>query len=304
MRPFLYFAAMLGVFSVPVAVTVRAQVLYGSLVGNVTDPSSASVPEAKVRITHTQTNQVRETQTNSDGIYTFPTITPGTYDLEISRDGFQAFTQRIIPVTINTTVRIDASLAVGATTQTVEVTGLPAVVQTEGGEVRSEITTNSLSNLPLSPGRNYELLFSTIPGFTPPSQYGPLPTNPSRITTSTVNGASHNAVSLTIDGASNRSVWMRGGAAFAPAAEAIETVNVVTNSMDAQQGFAGSGAISVNIKSGTNQLHGILHEYHTNNNLTARAFFLPASQNKPKFIRTSSAGRSAARSNETDCSTS
>ena len=264
---------------------VCAQALYGSLVGNVTDPTTASVPEANVKITQLETNQVRETQTNTDGSYTFPAILPGTYEIEIAREGFQTFTQRNLRVTINSTVRLDASLVVGIATQSVGVTGETGLLQTDRSDVRSEFTTGSLINLPLPPGRNYELLFVTIPGFTPPANWGPLPTNPSRITTSTVNGASHNAVSVTIDGASNRSVWMRGGAAFAPALEAIETVNVVTNSLDAEQGFAGSAAISVNIKSGTNKLHGSLFEYNTNNNLTARAFFLPANQKKPKFIQ-------------------
>jgi hypothetical protein len=286
MRPYLRFAATFAAsITLLVVQTIRPQGLYGSLVGNVTDPTTASVPGAKIKITHVETNQVRETQTNTDGSYSFPTIPPGTYEIEISREGFQTFTQRTIPVTINTTVRVDASLVVGATTESVEVTGQRALLQTDRAEVGSEFTANSLTNMPLPPGRNYELLYAVIPGFTPPSQYGPLPTNPSRITTSTVNGASHNAVSLTIDGASNRSVWMRGGAAFAPSLEAIETVNVVTSSMDAEQGLAGSAAISVNIKSGTNNLHGTLFEYNTNNNLTARAFFLPANQNKPKFIQ-------------------
>jgi Carboxypeptidase regulatory-like domain len=286
MLPHLRLVAMFAAFTASLGVqTVRAQGLYGSLVGNVTDPATASVPWAKVKITHAQTNQVRATLTNIDGSYTFPAIPPGTYEIEISREGFQIFTQRNMPVTINTTVRVDASLVVGAATESVEVTGQTALLQTEGAEVRSEFTTNSLTSLPLPPGRNYELLFTTIPGFTPQANWGPLPTNPSRVTTSTVNGASHNAVSLTIDGASARSVWMRAIAAFAPALEAIETVNVVTNSMDAEQGFAGSASISLNIKSGTNNVHGTLFEYHTNNNLTARAFFLPANQNKPKFIQ-------------------
>ena len=283
LRPLILMLAALtaSVLSRPLA----AQTLYGSLVGNVVDASHASVPGAKVKITHAETNLVRETQTNADGTYTFPTIPPGTYEVEISREGFQTFTQRNIPVTINTTVRVDAGLVVGATSQSVEVSGQAALLQTDRADVRSEMTTQSLTNLPLPPGRNYEQLLVTVPGFTPPSNYGPLPTNPSRITTSTVNGASHNAVGVTIDGASNRSVWMRGGAAFAPGVESIETVNISTSSMDAEQGLAGSGSISVNIKSGTNNVHGTLFEYNTNNNLVARAFFLPANTGKPKFIQ-------------------
>jgi hypothetical protein len=286
MIPHLRFAAMFAAFTASLLVqTVHGQALYGSLVGNVTDPSTASVPGAKVKITHVDTNQVRETQTNPDGRFSFPTIPPGTYEVEISREGFQTITRRDIPVTINTTVRVDATMPVGAAAQSVEVSGQAALLQTDRADIRSDFTTNSLSNLPLPPGRNYELLYVTIPGFQPPSQFGPLPTNPSRVTASTVNGASRMTTGLTIDGASNRSVWMRGAAAFAPALEAIETVNVVTSSMDADQGMAGAASISVNMKSGTNSVHGTLFEYNTNNNLTARAFFLPANQNKPKFIQ-------------------
>ena len=239
-------SAMLLLVAALGANPMYAQGLYGSLLGNVTDPTTASVPGAKVKITHVQTDRVRETQSNTDGSYTFPTIPPGTYELEISPEGFQTFTQRNIPATINTSVRVDASLAIGAATESMEVTGQTALLQTEGAEVRSEFTTKSLSNLPLPPGRNYEQLYVTIPGFTPPANWGPIPTNPSRVTTSTVNGASHTAVSLTIDGASSRSVWMRAIAAIAPALEAIETVNVATNSMDTEQGFAGSASISLN----------------------------------------------------------
>jgi hypothetical protein len=71
------------------------------------------------------------------------------------------------PRHINTTVRVDASLVVGAAAQSVEVTGQTALLQTEGAEARSEFTTNSLSNLPLPLGRNYESLYTTIPGFPP-----------------------------------------------------------------------------------------------------------------------------------------
>ena len=125
MRPYIYlFAAalafLIGLFDMQ---PVRAQGLYGSLVGNITDPSDASIPGARVKITHVETNLVRETLTNTDGTYTFPTIPPGTYQVEIAREGFQTVTRRDIPVTINTTVRVDASMQVGAASQSVEVTG-------------------------------------------------------------------------------------------------------------------------------------------------------------------------------------
>ena len=262
-----------------------SQVLYGTLVGNVTDASDAAVPEAPVKITHLETNQSRTGVTNTEGIYNFPTIAAGTYEIVVSKPGFQTFVQRNVTVTINSVVRVDASLKVGSLSETVQVDGQSAILQTDRAEVRSEIGSNALENLPVPLGRTYEQLFVTIPGFQPPTTNGPIPTNPSRVLGFAVNGASKNAVGLTIDGASARSVWMRGSAAFAPALDSIDTVNVVTNSMDAEQGAAGSAAISVSIKSGTNKIHGSLFEYHTNNNLTARAFFLPANQGKPKFIQ-------------------
>jgi hypothetical protein len=264
---------------------VQSQVLYGSLVGNVIDASDAPVPGAAVRITHVETNETRQGLTNSEGTYSFPTIPAGVYEVNITKEGFQVFVRRNVSVTINSVVRVDAALQIGSQTQSVQVDTQAAPLQTDRAEVRSEITNNLLENLPVPPGRNYEQLYATIPGFQPPANYGPIPTNPSRVLAFAVNGASKNAVGLTVDGASARSVWMRGAAAFAPALDAIETVNVVTNSMDAEQGVAGSAAISVSIKGGTNQIHGSAFEYHTDNALTARAFFLPPNQGKPKFIQ-------------------
>lgn len=262
-----------------------AQVLYGSLVGNVTDASNAVVPGAKVTITQVGTNLTREAQTNMNGGYTFLDIPAGTYEVVVSKEGFTAFTQRNIPVTMSSVVRVDAILQVGLATQSVEVTAAASGVETERAEVRSEVSTEQLADLPMAPGRLYEQLYVTLPGFQPPANYGPVPTNPSRVLAFAVDGASKNAVSLTIDGATDRSVWMRGAAAFAPSLESIESVSVVTNAMDAETGISGSAAIAVDIKSGTNQLHGQLFEYHTNNNLVTRAPFLPAGSNEPKYIQ-------------------
>lgn len=174
MLPYARFAAtFVAILPLLVVHTIRAQSLYGSLVGHVTDPAGATVPGAGVKIIHLETQQVRGTRTNIDGYYSFPAIPPGTYELEISRDGFQTFMQRKIPVSINSIVRVDASLVIGTTAESVEVTDRTPLLQTDRAEVRSDFTTHSLTNLPLPPGRNYELLFVTIPGFTPPCELGP-----------------------------------------------------------------------------------------------------------------------------------
>src|SRR5215471_10748686 len=92
---------------------VEAQVLYGSIVGAVTDASNAAVPEAAVRITHRETNQSRVASTNDAGGYSFPTIPAGTYDITISKAGFETFTARGVAVAVDKVARVDATLRVG-----------------------------------------------------------------------------------------------------------------------------------------------------------------------------------------------
>jgi hypothetical protein len=87
-----------------------------------------------------------------------------------------------------------------------------------------------------------------------------------------------------VDGASQFNVWLPHVTAYVPGLEAIETVNVVTNNFDAEQGLAGGSSVNVQIKSGTNEVHGSGFWYHNNNNTKARPFFLPADQGKPKWV--------------------
>ena len=102
-----------------------------------------------------------------------------------------------------------------------------------------------------------------IPGFTPPADAHSIPSNPSRALVFNVNGASRSSNNTRIDGVSTTNIWLPHVAAYVPALESLETVNVVTNSFDAEQGLAGGSAINVQIKSGTNQFKGSAFEYHT-----------------------------------------
>ena len=107
-----------------------AQVLYGTLVGHITDPSGAAVPGVKVTIINQGTNTETSTTTNSSGDYTFSTIVAGTYTLQIAQQGFQTYKRTDVPVTINAVARADVALTLGAVTQTVEVTGAQPILQT------------------------------------------------------------------------------------------------------------------------------------------------------------------------------
>ena len=97
-----------------VSTPVVAQVLYGSIVGTVTDSSDLAVPGATVTITHAETNQARETTTNETGNYTFPNVAAGTYRVDVTLPGFQSFRAQDIAVRLNAAVRVDAKLNVGA----------------------------------------------------------------------------------------------------------------------------------------------------------------------------------------------
>ena len=132
-------------------------------------------------------------------------------------------------------------------------------------------------------GRNYQQLFKVIPGFTPPADAHSIPSNPSRALVFNVNGASRSSNNTRIDGVSTTNIWLPHVAAYVPALESLETVNVVTNSFDAEQGLAGGSAINVQIKSGTNQFKGSAFEYYTNEKMRANNFFTPAGTTKGKW---------------------
>ncbi len=259
------------------------QVLYGSLVGNVRDPSEAAIAAAKVSITHKETNQSREMLTNALGSFSFPTIQTGTYEVRVSKEGFRTAASEVT-VTINTITRADFALQLGSVTESVLVTASTALLQTDRSEVRAEITGRAFQNLPVMPGRNFQHLLKTIPGFRPPTNHHSVPTNPSRALGYNINGVSYSINNTRIDGASSIAPWLPHMTAFVPTLEAIDTVNVVTNSFDAEQGLAGGAAVNVQIRSGTNEIHGSAFEYHANQHLKAKPFFLPQGQDKPKLV--------------------
>ncbi|HYX80873.1 MAG TPA: carboxypeptidase regulatory-like domain-containing protein, partial [Gemmatimonadales bacterium] len=259
-----------------------AQVLYGSIVGNVTDATGGALPGATVTITHQETKANRETVSDHNGAYRFPTVQSGTYTVVATLSGFQTFTRRDVSVTLNTIARVDVTMKVGQLQESVTVSAEAPVLQTDRAEVRAELRTRELEDLPVPIGRNYQQLFKTLPGFSPPEDAHSIPSNPSRALVFNVNGASRSSNNTRIDGVSSANIWLPHVVAYVPALESIETVNVVTNNFDAEQGLAGGSAINVQIKSGTNQMHGSAFEYHNNERMRAQNYFTPPGTPKGK----------------------
>jgi hypothetical protein len=267
-----------------------AQILYGSLTGNVTDSTEASVPGAVVTITNKETSAVRTATTNADGSFSIPTIQNGNYSIEVKKEGFRT-AKADVAITVNTVTRADFKLTVGQVNESVTVEASAAALQTDRAEVKAEIGSKTLTEVPVPGQRNYQALFVTVPGISPPSTPHSVPSNPSRSMQWQTNGNNTASNNTRIDGASATNIWLPHVASYVPALESIETVNIVTNTFDAEQGLAGGASVNVIVRSGTNEIKGAGFWYHQGNWSQARNFFLPSNQDIPKFVSNQFGGR-------------
>ncbi len=144
--------------------------------------------------------------------------------------------------------------------------------------------------MPLPGYRNYQTLINLVPGATPAAfQNAPVDT-PGRALTTNINGTPRNNNNTLTDGAVNINIWLPHHVAYVQPVETIETVNISTNSFDAEQGMAGGAAITITTKSGTNELHGVAYWFHTNNRLMNAPYFRAATFRMPKTTRNIAGG--------------
>jgi hypothetical protein len=262
-------------FTGALAVPAAAQTLYGSLTGNVTDPSGAAVPKAKVDVLNVGTNVLKSAQTDERGAYSFNDLQPGTYKVTISAPAFSTRVVEGVNIAQNTTLRVDSTLAVSQVQESVTVSAAAVTLQTDRADINNVIQSSQMTDLPLmnSQGRNFQALYKILPGFTPPGEVHSDSGNPQRSMATQANGMPQSNNNTRVDGATISHPWLPRIVAYVPPVEAVETVNIVTNSFDAEQGMAGGAAVNVSIKSGTNQFHGAVWEYHNNSALKARNYF-------------------------------
>ena len=252
-----------------------AQTLYGSLTGNVVDGSGGSVPNAKVEILNVATGVSRQATTDERGSYLVSDLQAGTYRVTISAPSFQTRIQEGLSVDVNTVRRLDVALQVSQLTESVTVGAQAVALQTDRADINNVIGSTQLTDLPLinSQGRNFQALYKVLPGFTPPAEAHSDAGNPQRSMVTQVNGMPQSSNNTRLDGATISYPWLPRLVAYLPPVEAIETVNIVSSSFDAEQGMAGGAAMNVAIKSGTNAFHGAAWEFHTNSQLKARNYF-------------------------------
>jgi hypothetical protein len=259
-----------------------AQILYGSIVGSVEDPSGAVVPNAQITITNQETGQTREATADASGRYTFNSVLPGRYEVKAASAGFQTASRADLNVLANTVARADFKMSVGQVSEQITVAASAVQLQTDRSDTSTTISSKPIQNLPMNQYRNYQTLINLVPGATPAVTQNSQTDTPGRSLATNVNGTANNMNTTRLDGAINVNIWLPHHNAYVAPSEAVAEVNVSTTAMDAEQGMAGGAAVTVITKSGTNDLHGSLWEYHNNQHMKSRPYFMPTQQQKPR----------------------
>ncbi len=264
-------AVLLAVGSLPGA--ANAQVLYGSIVGDVTDPQGAVVSGVAITITNTGTGLKLTTVTDENGSFVFRNLLPGTYNMALSAKGFKEMHQSDIIVTAGNPKRVDVAVQIGTAQETVTVTASAATLHTEKSDLSTELNSKQVVSLPLNQYRNYQTLLNLVPGATPVQYQNAEIDTPGRSLRTWVNGVQPNSNTTRVDGAVSVNVWLPHHAGYIQPVETIETVNIATNNFDAETGMAGGAAQTVVTKSGTNAFHGSGFWFYNGDNLNANTFF-------------------------------
>ena len=234
-----------------VPVLPAQSIISGDITGTVTDPSAASLPNAEVTLSNASTGTVQSTTTNSQGVYRFALIPPGTYSVTASASGFRAARQTKITVPAGQSITANFRLALAAATQTVVVTEHAPGVQTQNADTTTNFAANEILNMP-NPGGDITYIAQTAPGVVMNTQsgYGNFSANgmPGTSNLFSVNGQDFNDpfLSLNNSGASNLLLGFND----------IAEANVITNAYSAQYGQYAGSQVTYITKSGKNQFHG------------------------------------------------
>src|SRR5262249_22435788 len=259
---------VLTVFLLSNALSAQTTVAGARLNGTVTDPTGAAIPGAKVTVHNTETGLTRETQTTEAGLYDFPNLPVGLYELTIEKAGFSSVKRTGILLTVGATATIDTSLEVGGVTAIVEVVAATPVVETSRSSTANTISMESVNNMPLD-GRSFIDLRPLTPGVV---------RDPTRGGDFAFGGQRGPNNSVLVDGADSNNLFYgqaTGRTGFRPPAfsqGAIQEFQVNTNAFAAEIGRAGGGVINVITRSGSNDFHGSAFEFYRDKGINANTF--------------------------------
>ncbi len=257
---------------------MQGQTTYGLVAGSVTDSAGAAIIGAQVILTNLGTSAKRTQSTVAGGLYSFITVIPGRYSLEMERQGFQHVTRQPIEVQVQQTTQVDVALEVGVVRETMTVTDVTASVQTETSSLGQIVEPREVDELPLN-GRNIFNLAAIAPGVVPQggSNGTPVGKNIFAWGNYQIGGSFANQSAEYLDGQPLNIAYINLPL-IVPTQDSIQEFKVQTNALGPEWGKFSGGVINLSTKSGSNQIHGEAHEYLRNKVFNANEYFLKASQ--------------------------
>src|SRR4051812_881366 len=260
-----------------------AQFDTASVLGTVRDPTGSVIANAKITLRNVNTGVAASTATNSAGEYEFLTVKIGNYKVTAEAPGFSSTATDTFNVAVSARQRVDLTLQVGATTESITVSGAAAVVESDSTDKGQVVNTEVIQNMPLN-GRSYSDLSLLAPGVQRSAlssagdpREGSFNVNglPSSLNNFIMDGVDNNSYGTSNQGFSNQVVQL--------SPDAVQEFKVQTNNYRAEYGRAGGAVINASMRSGTNAFHGSLYEYLRNTNLNAVGFFKPVNNVKPTY---------------------
>jgi Carboxypeptidase regulatory-like domain/TonB dependent receptor-like, beta-barrel/TonB-dependent Receptor Plug Domain len=257
-----------------------AQVDTGAIVGQVSDSTGALIPGAKVTATEVNTGIAHTTTTDGNGEYTLSPLKIGEYNLSVTKQGFKELSQHNIEVTIQSRLKVNATLEPGAVTQGVVVTGVAPLLETQTSSVQQLVSERQINDLPLN-GRNASFLAQLSPGVTF-AQHDSRGLQASG--SFSANGFGRTENDYLLDGMDNNAyigdLVNQTQYAIMPPPDALREFTVQTSNYSAEFGHSAGAVLNVSTRSGTNSYHGDLWEFLRNDALDAVDYF---AKGKPEF---------------------
>jgi hypothetical protein len=260
------------------AITTVAQ--QATIVGTVTDPSGAVMPNVNITITNPQTGWTRTIPTNDAGQYVVPDIQIGKYSIRAEAPGFKTVEQKDVVLQVGDRLRVDFQMKVGSTAETVTVEANAVAVQADSGEVSNVITDRQMSQIAVN-GRSIYQLAALTPGASSQIGAGGMIAGVANTPVGgdagvEFNGMRQNHNIYLLDGGENDDRGGAGGMSIAPSSDAIAEFRALTSNYSADYGLSSAGTMTMILKSGTSTLHASAWEFNRNDALDARNFFNPA----------------------------
>src|SRR5581483_10884454 len=247
-----------------------------SLGGHVTDPSGAFVPGAEITL-QSDTGATRSFTTNAIGNYQFQQLKPGQYSLRVSAAGFSPFTRENIELLVATPANIDVTMTISGAQQTVQVNAenVP-LLNTTDASIGNAFNSRQVSSLPIE-GRNVVELLSLQPGvsYIGSSKVGSTGNNDGDSRSGAVNGARSDQSNVTLDGidVNDENKGYAFDSVLRMTQDSVGEFRVTTSNSEADAGRGSGAQVALVTKSGTNNLHGSLYEYHRDAAFVANEYF-------------------------------